>query len=207
VSLVVLDHLQRVTFHGIETIQQALVLTPKSRSVMKPLLPLTPPSSLRMVLRKEEVRFCDADAVGEGLLTGFLPSQTHLVNGELCPGGALGGVESCGNLSNRSPAQGKRDVLLELALQCLPRHTPRLGRGGLSKERFAGPVERAISSTRPRLGRVGSQRNASRKRPVVGSQRNASEEETSTSGLSKEGRKPESWSGARAGDTGRAGSK
>jgi hypothetical protein len=35
-------------------------------------------------------------AVGEGLLTGFLPSQTHLVNGELCLGGALGGVESCG---------------------------------------------------------------------------------------------------------------
>ena len=67
--------------------------------------------------------FCDADAVGEGLLTGFLPSQTHLVHGELCLGGALGGVESCGNLSNRSPAQGKRDVLLELALQCLPRHT------------------------------------------------------------------------------------
>jgi hypothetical protein len=38
--------------------------------------------------------FCDADAVGEGLLTGFLPSQTHLVNGKLCLGGALGGVES-----------------------------------------------------------------------------------------------------------------
>jgi hypothetical protein len=29
--------------------------------------------------------FCDADAVGEGLLTGFFPCQTHLVNGgELC---------------------------------------------------------------------------------------------------------------------------
>ena len=36
--------------------------------------------------------FCHADAVGEGLLTGFLPCQTHLVDGELCLGGALGGL-------------------------------------------------------------------------------------------------------------------
>jgi hypothetical protein len=43
--------------------------------------------------RKGRGVFCDADAVGEGLLTGFLPSQTHLVNGELCLGGALGGVD------------------------------------------------------------------------------------------------------------------
>jgi hypothetical protein len=38
--------------------------------------------------------FCDADALGEGSLTGFLPSQTHLVEGEFVLGGALGDVES-----------------------------------------------------------------------------------------------------------------
>ena len=52
---------------------------------------------------------------------------------ELCLGGALGGLvarrssvecwEEGGNLGNPSPAQGERDVLLELALQCLPRHS------------------------------------------------------------------------------------
>ncbi len=70
--------------------------------------------------------FCDADAVGEGLHTGFLPCLTHLIIDELCLGGALDGVECCGDLSDRSPTQGERDVLLELALQCLsPAHLNR----------------------------------------------------------------------------------
>jgi hypothetical protein len=55
--------------------------------------------------------FCDADAVGQGLLTGFLPCQTHLVDGELCLGGALGGS---------SPTQGERDVHLELRFSVYP---------------------------------------------------------------------------------------
>jgi hypothetical protein len=42
-----------------------------------------------------------------------------VVNGmELCLGGALGGVECCGNLGNRSPARGKREDRFEICL-CL----------------------------------------------------------------------------------------
>jgi hypothetical protein len=47
-------------------------------------LPGTPESS-----RVREGCICDADAVGKG----SLPCQTHLVNGELRLGGALGGVK------------------------------------------------------------------------------------------------------------------
>jgi hypothetical protein len=59
--------------------------------------------------------------------------------GELVLGGALGGVESCGNLSDRSPMQGERDIVLEPAQQHVPRHT---GVAHLAGDSLAGSHHR-----------------------------------------------------------------
>ncbi len=80
------------------------------------------------------------DAVGEGLLTGLLPCETHLVDGELFLGGAPGGVKCCGNLGSRFPTQGERDVLAHVLALGLALGLVHLGRRGLVRALERGPL-------------------------------------------------------------------